>query len=65
MRVLHDQAPVHGWKHTQKELEMSFGPGWISLFLQLDQKPLASGSVAQVKAVDLAEAGAIAGKTGM
>ena len=45
---LHDHAPVHGWAASKASIEEAFGKPVDELFEQIDHKPLASGSVAQV-----------------
>ncbi|KAK9819987.1 hypothetical protein WJX72_004814 [[Myrmecia] bisecta] len=45
---LHDRAPVHGWEASKREIEAAFGRSLEDLFVCIDQKPLASGSIAQV-----------------
>ncbi|KAF6250401.1 ABC1 family-domain-containing protein [Scenedesmus sp. NREL 46B-D3] len=50
MAALHDKAPVHSFRHTRKTVEAAFGKTLEELFDQFDQKPLASGSIAQAAA---------------
>eukprot|EP00879_Flechtneria_rotunda_P001554 GHRR01001713.1.p1 GENE.GHRR01001713.1~~GHRR01001713.1.p1 ORF type:complete len:1175 (+),score=492.98 GHRR01001713.1:413-3937(+) len=45
---LHDRAPIHGYKHTRRQVEAAFGVKLNQLFNSFDPKPLASGSIAQV-----------------
>ncbi|KAI2500225.1 kinase [Fragilaria crotonensis] len=48
---LTNDAPTHSWKHTKKVMESSLGlppDSLLKVFDSFDQKPLASGSIAQV-----------------
>lgn len=45
---LHDNAPVHSFKETRKEIRRAFGRSIEDIFESFDPEPLASGSVAQV-----------------
>ena len=48
---LTNDAPTHSWKHTKKVMESSLGlpsDSLLRVFDSFDQKPLASGSIAQV-----------------
>ncbi|KAF6247246.1 ABC1-domain-containing protein [Scenedesmus sp. NREL 46B-D3] len=58
MAALHDKAPVHSFRHTRKTVEAAFGKTLEELFDQFDQKPLASGSIAQVHRAALRRPGA-------
>lgn len=42
------RAPVHSYRHTQREVESSFGVPINQLFDSFGTEPLASGSIAQV-----------------
>ena len=46
---LHDHAPVHSWAESKASIEEAFGKPVEELFEEIDHKPLASGSVAQVR----------------
>ena len=48
MSQLHDQAPTHSFAATQREVRYAFGVEVSDLFKGFDEKPLASGSIAQV-----------------
>ena len=45
---LHDQAPVHSWAESKREIERVFKRSVEELFESIDHEPLASGSIAQV-----------------
>ena len=45
---LHSQAPEHSFEHSRKEVEASFGTSLEEVFDGFEQKPVASGSIAQV-----------------
>ena len=45
---LHDQAPVHSWAESKREIERAFQRSVEDLFESIDHEPLASGSIAQV-----------------
>ncbi len=45
---LHDRAPIHSWAASKAEIEEAFGKPVEELFDSIDQKALASGSIAQV-----------------
>ncbi|WIA32106.1 hypothetical protein OEZ86_002957 [Tetradesmus obliquus] len=48
LAALHDNAPVHSFRHTRRAVEAAFGKPLRELFESFDPKPLASGSIAQV-----------------
>jgi hypothetical protein len=52
MSSLHEGAPVHSYAHTRRAVESAFGLRLDQLFITFDPKPLASGSVAQVRGCD-------------
>ena len=45
---LHSQAPEHPFEHSRREVEASFGTSLEEVFDGFEQKPVASGSIAQV-----------------
>ena len=45
---LHDRAPIHSWAASKAEIEKAFGKPVEELFDSIEQKALASGSIAQV-----------------
>ncbi len=45
---LHDQAPVHSWRESKREIEAAFKKPIEELFESIEHEPLASGSIAQV-----------------
>jgi aarF domain-containing kinase len=45
---LHDRAPIHSWAASKAEIEKAFGKPVEQLFDSIEQKALASGSIAQV-----------------
>ena len=46
---LHDRAPQHTYLHTRLEVLRAFGRPIEELFESFDPRPLASGSIAQVR----------------
>lgn len=55
---LHTQAPGHKFKHTQRAIEEAFGLPLHELFSEIDQQPVASGSIGQIHRAVLTEKGA-------
>lgn len=45
---LHSNAPAHGFAFTKNSIERAFGRNLHQIFENFDEKPVASGSVAQV-----------------
>ncbi|KAL2523604.1 Protein kinase superfamily protein [Abeliophyllum distichum] len=45
---LHTKAPSHSFAHTQRTIEKAFGRKLPEIFEKFEEKPVASGSVAQV-----------------
>jgi hypothetical protein len=45
---LHDQAPRHGLRQSKRLVEEAFGRPLQQLFCEFDERPVASGSIAQV-----------------
>lgn len=45
---LHDAAPTHSWRDTERQIRAAFGRSPQELFESIDHAPLASGSIAQV-----------------
>lgn len=45
---LHDQAPRHGFRQSKRLVEAAFGRPLRDLFVEFDERPVASGSIAQV-----------------
>lgn len=45
---LHSQAPKHGYGHTRREVEAALGAPIEERFEHFDEKPFASGSIAQM-----------------
>lgn len=52
------QAPGHKFKHTQRAIEEAFGLPLHELFSEIDQQPVASGSIGQIHRAVLTEKGA-------
>lgn len=48
LSTLHDHAPVHSTRHSRRAIQLAFGAPPEVLFSSFSDKPLASGSVAQV-----------------
>lgn len=48
LQKLHSDAPSHGLKHTEKEIEESFGFRIEDLFDSFEVEPVASGSIGQI-----------------
>ncbi len=63
--VSHLQAPGHKFKHTKRAIEEAFGLPLHELFSEIDQQPVASGSIGQIHRAVLTEKGAaMAGEGG-
>ena len=45
---LHDQAPRHGFRQSKRLVEAAFRRPLRDLFVEFDERPVASGSIAQV-----------------
>lgn len=45
---LHDQAPTHSWAESKRSIEGAFGEVVEKLFETIEERPIASGSIAQV-----------------
>eukprot|EP00667_Euglena_gracilis_P008757 EG_transcript_8875 len=54
---LHDNVRPHGMRHTRRVIERSFGRKVEDLFSDFPQKPVGSGSIAQVYVAELKETG--------
>ncbi len=48
---LHDAAPTHSWAESKRAIEDAFDCSVEAMFESIDEKPLASGSIAQVSFV--------------
>jgi hypothetical protein len=48
MAKLRQDVPAHSYAHTRRMIKESFGQDIESIFLEFDEKPVASGTVAQV-----------------
>jgi hypothetical protein len=48
---LHDRAPVHAWPASARAIEAAFGRPAEELFDRIDTAALASGSIAQARAL--------------
>jgi hypothetical protein len=62
---LHSDAPAHSWEFTQAQVEASLDipPGTLfQVFKKFDEKPLASGSIAQVHKAELHNGETVAAK---
>ncbi|KAL0490287.1 aarF domain-containing protein kinase [Acrasis kona] len=55
LSALQDAAPTHDWEYTRVLLEEQFGTSFNELFVDFDEKPLASASIAQVHVARLRE----------
>ncbi len=53
LSTLHDKAPVHSARHSRRSIQQAFGAPPEELFATFSDKPLASGSVAQVHVATL------------
>jgi len=48
LELLQTQAPMHEYIHTKRMIESSFGQPIEKLFVEFEEQPVASGSIAQV-----------------
>lgn len=65
LSVLHNSAPAHSWNFTQEEVESSLDiprGSLLEVFESFDEKPLASGSIAQVHKARLKNGCTVAAK---
>lgn len=60
---LHSHAPQHSLHFTQAAIRQAFAAGTDDLFQQFEERPVASGSIAQVYRARLSQKGAL--HTGM
>jgi predicted unusual protein kinase regulating ubiquinone biosynthesis (AarF/ABC1/UbiB family) len=58
LQSLQTKAPTHAHRHTVAAVERAFGAPIGELFSEFEQKPVASGSIAQVYRAQLSERGA-------
>lgn len=58
LKHLHSGAPCHSFAYSKKSIEAAFGQPLHVLFESIEEKPVASGSIAQVHCAVLTEAGA-------
>eukprot|EP00890_Picochlorum_soloecismus_P002191 jgi/Picsp_1/2973/NSC_01197-R1_probable serine threonine-protein kinase abkc-like len=59
LELLQTQAPVHEYIHTRKVIESSFGQPIEKLFVEFEEQPVASGSIAQVHRAVLSHEGSM------
>jgi predicted unusual protein kinase regulating ubiquinone biosynthesis (AarF/ABC1/UbiB family) len=65
LSVLHNSAPAHSWNFTQEQVESSLDipqGSLLQVFDSFDEKPLASGSIAQVHKARLKNGCTVAAK---
>mmetsp|Transcript_9209 Transcript_9209/g.13821 ORF Transcript_9209/g.13821 Transcript_9209/m.13821 type:complete len:576 (-) Transcript_9209:105-1832(-) len=61
---LRQNAPAHSFDHTKQQIEKSLGKGINEIFDEFSEKPVASGTIAQVHRAKLKPEYAIKGKDG-
>ncbi|MCO5589167.1 hypothetical protein L7F22_043133 [Adiantum nelumboides] len=61
LEKLHSNAPAHKFSYTVKAIERAFGKALHEIFVEFEEKPVASGSIAQVYKATLQD-GAAFGK---
>jgi aarF domain-containing kinase len=57
LELLQTQAPMHEYNHTRNVIESSFGEAIETLFVEFEEQPVASGSIAQVHRAVLSREG--------
>lgn len=58
LKHLHSQAPSHGFEYSRRVIEAALGRPLGELFASIDERPLASGSIAQIHVATLSAEGA-------
>ncbi|KAH7445876.1 hypothetical protein KP509_01G027100 [Ceratopteris richardii] len=61
---LHANAPAHNFSHTVQMVERAFGKRLSDIFSEFEERPVASGSIAQVHKATLRNAGSLDKKKG-
>jgi ABC1 atypical kinase-like domain len=65
LSVLHNSAPAHSWNFTQEQVESSLDiprGSLLDVFERFDERPLASGSIAQIHVARLRNGQTVAAK---
>ncbi|MCO5599358.1 hypothetical protein L7F22_053459 [Adiantum nelumboides] len=61
---LHANAPAHKFSYTVQTIERAFGKRLNEIFVEFDERPVASGSIAQVHKATLQNSGALGKQKG-
>lgn len=61
---LHANAPAHKFSHTLQTIEQAFGKSLDEIFMDFEERPVASGSIAQVHRATLWNGGALGKQKG-